>query len=152
MSITNAVYTCTVVGTPNTAAGSTSSSAGETVPPVQSPAQQSTPQPSMQQASPSHQGQQSQMPITSQFQQPTGMLSNVKPSFVRFQNCSSQSQILGEVCVCLWPGAIMTPFLAANFVKVFMTHPSVFNYATNITVMVNLILCYDISCIEVMNK
>ena len=138
MSITNAVYTCTVVGTPDTAAGSTSSSASETVPPVQSPAQHSAPQPSMQQASPSYQGQQSQMPIISQ---PTGMLSNVKPSFVRFQNCSSQSQISGEVCVCLWPWAIMTPFLAANFVKVFITHPNVLNYTTNITVKVNLILC-----------
>ena len=84
----------TVVGTPDTAAGSTSSSTGATVPPVQSSAQQSTPltfgqPPSMQQALPSqlgqqqsthqaslsHQGQQPQMPITSQFQQPTGMLS-----------------------------------------------------------------------------
>ena len=87
----------TVGGTPDTAAGSTSSSAGATVPPMQSSAQQSTPltsgqPPSMHQAPPSqlgqqqsthqaplsHQGQQPQMPITSQFQQPIGILSNIK--------------------------------------------------------------------------
>ena len=74
----------TVGGTPDSAAGSTSSSAGATVPPVHSSAQLSTPltsylQPSMHhQAPPSHQGQQPQMPITSQFQQPMGKLSNVK--------------------------------------------------------------------------
>ena len=111
----------TVGGTPDTAAGSTSSSAGALVPPVQSSAQQSTPltsgqqlsmhqappsqlgqQQSTHQAPPSHQGQQSQTPITSQ---PTGMLNNVKPIFVQFQNCFSQSQIWGEVYVCLWLGA-----------------------------------------------
>ena len=87
----------TVVGTPDTAAGSTSSSGAAIVPPVHSSAQQPTSLTSgqllsMQQAPPSqlgqqqsthqaplsHQGQQPQMPITSQFQQPTGMLSNVK--------------------------------------------------------------------------
>ena len=95
----------TVVGKPDTAAGSTSSSASATVPPVQSSAQQPTSltsgqQPSMQQAPPSHQGQQSQMPITSEFQQPTGMLSNVLYGFrTALVNCKTAWG--GSVCVCV---------------------------------------------------
>ena len=89
LSLTDAVYTCTVGGAP--AVGSTSISTGATVPTAQSSAHQSTllasgQQPTMQQAQPSqlgqqqsthqapqsHQGEQPQMP---QFQQPIGMLS-----------------------------------------------------------------------------
>ena len=44
------------------------------------------------------------------------------------------------------------PFPGSQLCKSFYDTPSVLNYATNITVKVNLILCYDISCIEVMNK
>ena len=91
LSLTDAVYTYT--GAPDNSVGSTSISTGATVPTVQSSAHQSAllasgQQPSMQQtqpsqlrqqqsthqAPPSHQGQQPQMLITSQFQQPIGML------------------------------------------------------------------------------
>ena len=89
LSLTDAVYTCTVGEAP--AVGSISISTGATVPKVQSSAHQSTllasgQQLTMQQAQPSqpgqqqstyqaprsHQGEQPQMP---QFQQPIGMLS-----------------------------------------------------------------------------